>query len=801
MNLRIFLITCLIVFFACPGEAQHQARKEFNRDWKFRLDSAADYSSPEFHDEDWRVLQLPHDWSIEGVFREEHPAGAGGGALPGGIGWYRKSFTLPASEKGKSVFIEFDGVYCQSEVWINGHRLGKRPNGYISFLYELSPYLHYGEEKNLIAVRVDNSRQPNSRWYTGSGIYRSVWLTILNSQHIDLRGTWVTTPIIREKEAVVHITTPLSGVKKAAVLVTSIYNRKGKKLASVQTATEKDTVRQRLILPRPVLWNIEHPYLYKAINELLIGGKVVDTYATTFGIRYFHFDPYKGFSLNGQAVKILGVCNHHDLGALGAAVNRRALERQLQLLKDMGCNGIRTSHNPPAPDLLELCDSLGFIVMDEAFDMWAKPKSAYDYSSDWKEWHQKDLEDFIVRDRNHPSVFIWSIGNEIPEQWGDEKKGDTSGRVIARELALVVRRLDSTRPVTAANNEINNNQIIRSGALDLIGYNYNHSSWKDFHRHWPGKKLIVTESTSALGTRGYYQAVPFDTIRRWPQRWDIPFTNPNGGYTVSAYDHVSTPWGSTHEESVKALLQNDHVAGMYIWTGFDYLGEPTPYSWPARSSYFGIIDLAGFPKDVYYMYQSVFSRRPVLHLYPHWNWKSGDTVDVVSYYNKADAVELFLNGRSQGVRSKDTGALHVKWRVAFSPGILEARSKSKGRTVRSAVIKTAGPPVKILLKADRRMIRADGKDLSFITVTLVDAKGTRVPDADHSVRFSVEGAGFLVGVDNGDPVSHESFKGDGHRAMNGLALAILQSSGKPGKIVLTAAAEGLQRTAIAIDAK
>jgi beta-galactosidase len=540
--------------------------------------------------------------------------------------------------------------------------------------------------------------------------------------------------------------------------------------------------------------------LYQTVSEVVLNGKTVDTYRTPLGIRKFHFDVNKGFFLNDQPLKIMGVCNHHDLGALGAAINTRALERQLEILKTMGCNGIRTSHNPPAPELLELCDRMGFIVMDEAFDMWAKQKNPFDYHLDWDQWHRKDLEDLILRDRNHPSVFIWSVGNEIQEQWGDAQKGDTTGRAIARELVSIVKSLDTTRAITTANNEANiTNNLIQSGAFELVGYNYNHTIWDKFHQRWPGKQFIVTESTSALQTRGHYDKVPFDTIRRWPEAWDKPIKGGgNPDFTVSAYDHVSAPWGSTHEESIKVLIKNDHVSGMYVWTGFDYLGEPTPYPWPARSSYFGIIDLAGFPKDVYYLYQSQFTKKPVLHVYPHWNWKVGDTVDVVAYYNNADEVELFLNGQSLGSKSKNGEELHVKWRLPFVPGTLKAISRKDGKTVLIKEVKTAGAPARIILKADRNRIKGDGKDLSFITATVVDKDGVMVPQANNLIKFSVNGAGFINAVDNGDPTSHEPFKSNMRKAFNGLALAILQSNGKKGKIVLTAHADELKEDSIEI---
>lgn len=808
--MKNYFFAVVFLFICFSVAAQHKSRVSFNDGWKFKLGSDQSYSDVNANDASWRTLNLPHDWSVEGKFDKNAPAGTGGGALPGGIGWYRKTFTIPASQKDKMVFIEFDGVYRNSEVFINGHFIGKRPYGYSSFVYNLTPHIKFGDEKNVIAVKVDNSEQPNSRWYSGSGIYRNVWLTTVDKLHIFNWSTYVTTPHVSESLAEVMFENVIEnqheGLRSFNVKST-VYDASGKAITGSMTVynqVPKSVVKTSARFPvrNPVLWSIDHPYLYKIVTEILVNGKAVDTYTTPFGIRYFNFDGEKGFSLNGKPVKLLGVCDHHDLGALGAAINTRALERQLEILKAMGCNSIRTSHNPPAPELLDLCDKMGFVVMDEAFDMWAKPKTKYDYHLDWDKWHERDLTEFIARDRNHPSVMIWSIGNEIPEQWGDEKKGDTSGRRIARELAAIVRSMDTTRPITTANNHPNpSNHIIQSGALDLIGYNYSHNNWKNFLKDFPGQKMIVTESTSALETRGSYDLVPFDTIRRWPKRWDEDFKKGNADLTVSAYDHVSAPWGSTHEESIKPLLKYDHVSGMYIWTGFDYLGEPTPYPWPARSSYFGIIDLAGFPKDVYYLYQSVFTNKPVLHIYPHWNWKQGDTVDVIGYYNNADEVELFLNGKSLGKQSKTNDDLHLKWRVAYEPGTLKAVSTKNGKTVLVKEIKTAGEPYQLILKADRKSIRADGKDLSFVTVEIRDKNGVLVPDAKNLIKFSISGQGFIAGVDSGDPVSLESFKSDQHTALNGKVLCILQSNGKKGSITLTANANGLQGSTIVVTSK
>jgi beta-galactosidase len=779
---------------------------DFDKGWKFHLGDVKGADKASAPDKNWRALNLPHDWSIEGTFSKDNPASPEGGALPGGIGWYRKTFTVPLASKGKQVYIDFDGVYQHSDVWVNGQHLGFRPNGYISFRYELTKYLNYGGV-NVIAVKVNNAEQPNSRWYSGSGIYRNVWLVTTNPVAIDHWGTYVTTPRLGIKSAGVVVKTTVRNSQSTAkpyTVRTKILDADNKLVAvggsipsKAQLSDSTVSFESTLAVHAPRLWSVESPYLYKVVTEVLIDKKVVDTYTTPLGIRSFEFDADKGFILNGKSLKILGVCDHHDLGSLGAAINTRALERQLQILKGMGVNGIRTSHNPPAPELLDLCDKMGFIVMDEAFDMWKCKKTKYDYHLFWDEWHKRDLQDQILRDRNHPSVFIWSIGNEIGEQYS---RTDTVGRVIARELAGIVRSLDN-RPITAANNDPEpGSNIIASGALDIIGYNYHHQDYDSFHKRYPGKKFISTESTSALETRGSYD-MPSDSIRRWPISWDKPFTTGNKDNSVSAYDNVSAPWGSTHEETWKVVKKNPLLSGMYIWTGFDYLGEPTPYSWPSRSSYFGVIDLAGFPKDVYYMYQSEWTNKTVLHIFPHWNWEAGKAVDVWAYYNNADEVELYLNGKSAGIKKKTGDDLHVMWRLKYEPGMLKAVSRKNGKVVLTKVINTAGAPAKVELSADRSNIKADGKDLSFITVRILDKNGNVVPNADNLVKFKISGAATIASVDNGDPVSHDPFKADYRKAFHGLALAIVQGKEQAGTITFTATSEGLAPATVVIRSK
>jgi len=789
-----------LLLFTSTVIAQGRTIADFDKGWHFHLGDVNGAELTTFNDANWRNLNLPHDWSIEGKFSKDNPATPEGGALPGGIGWYRKTFIEPALAKSKRIYVDFDGVYQKSTVWINGHELGFRPNGYISFRYELTPYLNFGG-KNTIVVKVDNSVQPNSRWYSGSGIYRNVWLVTTNKIAIDHWGTYVTTPQVNEQSALVDLKIKVRNTDSnlPITIKTVIYDKANKAVGGfgyiVPKGSLKDSIiesGQQISVQNPILWSVDHPYLYKIVSQVLSGNVILDTYTTPLGIRYFNFDVDKGFLLNGKSVKILGVCDHHDLGSLGSAINTRALERQLQILKAMGCNGIRTSHNPPAPELLDLCDKMGFIVMDEAFDCWEWEKVKYDYHLYFKEWHKRDLEDQILRDRNHPSVFIWSIGNEIPQQH------DTSALRIAPELAAIVHSLDLTRPITTANDRPDtSNKIIKSGAIDLIGYNYHQFDYAAFHDRYPGKKFIATETTSGLETRGYYD-MPSDSIRIWPT--NLGFVG-NPDHTVSAYDNVRPPWGSTHEATWKVMKKYNFLSGFYIWTGFDYLGEPTPYSWPSRSSYFGIVDLAGFPKDIYYMYQSEWTNKTVLHIFPHWNWQPGKVVDVWAFYNHADEVELYLNGKSLGIKKKTGDDLHVMWRVKYVPGTLKAVSRKDGKVVLTQEIHTAGAPAKIELIADRKVINADGKDLSFITVKILDKDGNVVPDADNLVNFKLNNNAFIAGVDNGDPVNHDSFKVNYRKAFHGLALAIVQSKETPGVINFTATSQGLQSATLTIKAK
>ena len=767
MKRHVFIIVAALC--ACLLASARQ-RASFDSDWRFVLADSACMALTNYNDSHWRRLNVPHDWAIEGDFHVDNKSGASGGALPGGVGWYRKHFTLPVDDNAQDrVFLEFDGVYMNSVVYVNGQKVGNRPYGYSSFEYDITPYVKHGN--NVVAVRVDNSDQPNSRWYSGCGIYRHVWLTTTHAIHIKHWGVHIENG---------KVSVDYENPTKEKVTVKNIWSEKGR---------------------QP--WSPEHPYIYKVRTQLLVKGKVVDEVETTTGFRDFRFDAKTGFWLNGQNIKINGVCQHHDLGCLGAALSEDALHRQLLKLKQMGCNAIRCSHNPPAPELLNMCDTMGFIVMDESFDMWRRRKTQNDYARFFDEWHERDLSDLVLRDRNHPCVLMWSIGNEVLEQWSSAeadtltleqanlilnaghdastlaRDGELSvNTLLADHLSDIVRRLDTTRPITAGCNEPSpQNHLFRGKAIDVVGFNYHHEWIKDVPKNFPGRPFIMTESVSALQTNGFYR-MPSDSVCKAPQEWWLPYTDPT--FMCSAYDNMHASWSSTHEETWDVVKHTPWVGGQFIWTGFDYIGEPTPYSFPARSSYFGIIDLAGQPKDVYYMYQSEWTDRPVLHLFPHWNWLDGQQVDMWCYYSQADEVELFVNGRSQGVRRKaDSHQYHVMWRVTFEPGEVKAVARKDGRTVRQQVIRTAGAPHHIRLDVDYQ-----GRDLTFVQATVVDRDGNRCPWAEDQLTFEVGGAGRFRAVCNGDATSLEPFTLPTMRLFSGQLVVVVQAARQPGDLVL-----------------
>lgn len=787
----IFLLAALC-WQGCRQERPLE-RQSFDRDWKFLAGDDSLAWRTDYDDATWRQLDLPHDWSIEGEFSAEAPATSEGGALPTGVGWYRKTFRLNQSAKRKLFYIDFDGIMSNSEVWINGHFLGKRPCGYSSFRYELTPYLTFGNTPNVLAVRVDNSAQPASRWYTGSGIYRHVWWVEKHPLQVAHWGTVVTTPEVSAESAKVRLDIELeneTGAESPVTVKSWISAADGAKvaLADAELTVQKGRsgLTQHFEIENPDLWFPETPRLYRIVTQVLSGGKPVDEQETPLGIRWFAFTPDSGFFLNGKQYKIHGVNQHHDLGALGAAVNMRAMERRLEILKGMGCNAIRMAHNPPAPELLDLCDRMGFLVIDEAFDEWRRTKVKRGYHLYWDEWHARDLQDMVRRDRNHPSVIAWSIGNEIPEQF------DSTGVAITRELAGLVKALDPTRPVTAALTETDpqKNSLYKSGALDLLSFNYKHREYLRFPERYPGECMLASENMSALSTRGHYD-FPSDSLCIWPPAYKASFDG-NPDLTASSFDNCIAYWGATHEDTWAVVKNNAFVPGMFIWSGFDYLGEPLPYPYPARSSYLGIIDLCGFPKDSYYLYQSEWTAETVLHLFPHWNWKDGQMIDLWAYYNHADEVELWVNGVSQGRKSKASDRFHVMWRVPFSPGSIRAVSYRNGEKVAEKEIRTAGPASKIELAADCSELTAGGEDLSFITVKVTDKDGNLVPDADNLIRFRIEGEGKLAGVDNGYQASVESFKASHRKTFNGMCLLIVRTTDEVGGIAVEASSEGLE---------
>ena len=774
---------CLVCVLCGLTTIQARQRQNFDADWLFILADSAQMSEVGYNDAFWRKLDVPHDWAIEGDFYAGNPSGAGGGALPGGIGWYRKHFTLGDCEtpmNDTKFFIEFDGVYMNSTVYVNGHKVGFRPYGYSSFEYDITPYVKEGE--NVVAVKVDNSDQPNSRWYSGCGIYRHVWLTKTHPIHVKHWGVYV-----HDGKVEVDYENPT----KQKVTVKNTWLDANGKPTSIK---------------KPRKWSCEDPYIYKVRTQLLVGGKVVDEVETTTGFRDFKFDAKTGFWLNGKNFKLNGVCEHHDFGCLGAALNEDALHRKLSKLKAMGVNSIRSSHNPPAPELLSMCDTMGLIVMDESFDMWRRKKTQNDYARFFDEWHERDLTDLVLRDRNHPSVLMWSIGNEVLEQWSSAeadtltleqanlilnaghdastlaKEGELSVQsLLTQHLAEIVKRYDTSRPITSGCNEPSpNNHLFKSGAIDLIGFNYHHQWVKDVPKNFPNKPFIFSESVSALQTRGFYM-MPSDSVRKAPKEWWLPYTDPS--YMCSAYDNMHASWSSTHEETWDVVKHTPYVGGQYIWTGFDYIGEPTPYGFPARSSYFGIIDLAGFPKDTYYMYQSEWTSKPVLHLFPHWNWLPGQEIDMWCYYNNADEVELYINGKSQGVRMKKEHTAegwkaglnteyHVGWRVLFEPGEVKVVARKDGKEVGRQVIRTAGAPDRIRLTVDYQ-----GRETTFINAEVVDCDGNLCPWAEDQIHFSVDGDAQILGTDNGCQTSMENFKAPQRKAFFGKCMVVVKGRG------------------------
>jgi beta-galactosidase len=799
----------------------------FDHDWRFHQGDAPGADQPHFDDSSWRRLDVPHDWMIEGVagpnpsamdgpFDKNSPAGAGGAYLNGGIGWYRKAFTLPESARGRHISVLFDGAYMAADITCNGQKLGSHPYGFTSFSYDLTPLLKYGSEKNILAVRL-NVVQPCCRWYSGAGLYRHVWIVITQPVHIAQWGTYITTPKAEATDAEVDsVTQVVSGSNAgpdAASLTTILYNPSGKEVARKEgvvrlKAGQTTSLKQEFFLSSAQLWSTENPVLYHAVSQLegIKQKGIFDSYTTSFGIRSIKFDKDMGFFLNGQHVQIKGVCDHHDLGCLGTAAYKRGFERQLQILKSMGCNALRTSHNPPSPELLDLCDQIGFLVMDECFDEWKLNKTKFGYGRFFDNWGKKDLTSMIYRDRNHPSIILWSIGNEVTE--GYTQGGDK----VATKLEDIVHREDPTRLVTSACQQPTIS--VRTGfdkALDIFGVNYEPTMYQNQEVH-AREIMIGSETSSTVDTSGEYGL-------RLDKDDKVTIDPKPAPFQVSCYDQWQPFWATDAQQEEIDLQNAPWISGEFVWTGFDYLGEPTPYTWPSRSSYFGILDLCGFPKDRYYLYKSIWSREPVVHILPaSWTWPGFKGKEIpVWIYTNADSVELFLNGQSLGVKKfpddiqmvtihaqngmqgrpdiaeHQAKSLHLAWSVPYAPGILKAVATKNGTVVATDELNTAGDPAKIVLDADRSEIEGSGQDLAYIKVTIVDKDGHVCPNADNEIKFRVDGAAAaLQGVGNGDPTNHESFQGTQHKAFHGLALAVLKSCDEAaGAVTLTASAHGL----------
>jgi beta-galactosidase len=794
-SLSVFLLVALIQHAAYADSTRQTI--SFDTDWRFHRGEQTGAEKPDFSDSDWRKLDVPHDWMIEQAFDKNSPAGGGGAFLNGGVGWYRKAFALSdlvaKPSPDQHVFIQFDGVYMDADFWLNGQHLGNHPYGYTSFQFDLTKFIKQ-DGPNELAVRC-NVVQPCSRFYSGAGIYRHVWLTVTQPIHVDHWGTYITSVLHGDQATVTaHSTVIDDGDRAADVIVNyNLVDPAGKSVqlmpSSVHLEAGKSAVvTQTFEVSSPQLWSIQTPSLYRLQSTVTAGGTACDNYDTSFGIRSIEFTIDKGFLLNGQHVNIHGVCDHHDLGCLGAAVNRRAIERQLEILRSFGVNAIRTSHYPPDPELLDLCDSMGFVVMDEAFDEWKHNKTEYGYGRFFDDWSEPDIVSMLHRDRNHPSVVLWSVGNEIPEQ-GD---ATANSQAMSQRLVDICHREDPTRPTVSALSDPEG--ALKTGfatPLDVFGVNYRPNFYASAKVHGL-KPMIGSETSSDVSSRGEYGLEINNSGK--------VVTISQDKYQVSSYDTWAPPWATTAQVDLLALQKSPWLAGEFVWTGFDYLGEPTPFPWPARSSYFGVVDLCGFPKDRYYLYKSQWTTEPVVHLLPHWNWPGfeGKPISVWCYTN-ADSVELFLNGKSLGTRDwTGTKNLHLDWSVPYQPGELKAVATKDGKAFGTDVITTADKPAKILLSADRTNLFTDIRDLSYVTATVVDAAGHLCPNAKDEITFEATGPAFIAATDNGDATDLASFQSNQRKVFHGLGMAVLQAGHDAGDIQLKATAPGLEPATVTL---
>ncbi|MFT4094909.1 MAG: beta-galactosidase GalB [Niabella sp.] len=790
------------------------------------------FVQPNFNDNNWEQVDLPHDWAIKGPFYtgENAIVGGGMGRLPiQGVGWYRKKISVASSDKGKSIYLDMDGAMSYTMVWCNGYLVGGWPYGYNSFRLDLTPYLQFGK-KNQIAIRLDNPAY-SSRWYPGGGIYRNIWLTKVNAVHIAQWGTFIKTKNVSAASADIDLSVQVenkTSTTQQVKIVTDIFaindNRpvQKNKIAGFSSqsitigAGSQLTTYASAQIKNPLLWQPipgQQAHLYVAVTRIIANNKIIDEYKTPFGIRSLKFDPVKGFMVNGASIRFRGVNQHHDLGALGTAFNLRAAERQLEILRDMGCNAIRLAHNPPAPELLELTDRMGFLVIDEIFDCWEKGKNPLDFHLIFKDWHEADVRSFIRRDRNHPSVIAWSFGNEVGEQYTGQE-----GAAIAGKLYNIVKDEDSTRPATASMNYAKPDMPFPE-VMDIISLNYQGEGIRDapayahlkgisttplysaFHKQFPGKLIFSSETASALSTRGTYIFPVTDAI-------SAPVSDSTGGDPankfVSAYELYTAQFGASPDKVFAAQDRNPYVAGEFVWSGFDYIGEPTPY-YSARSSYSGAIDLAGFKKDRFYLYQSRWRPDfPMAHILPHWTWPDRiGKVTPVHVFTSGDEAELFLNGKSLGRKKKAAFEYRLRWDdVIYKPGELKVIAYKNGKQWATDMVRTAGKAAKLVLSADRDAINADGQDLSFITVAIQDSKGNIVPDAGNDIKFKISGPGYIVATDNGNPADLSAFTSKQRKAFSGMALVIVRTKANlKGIVTVKADSPGLDNAAISIITK
>lgn len=814
--------------------AQTRTERLLEKGWTFTKGDSAVYAAVDFNDKGWQKVTIPHDWAIYGPFSinndkqntaitqdgqkeaMEH-AGRTGGLPFVGTGWYRLDLQIPEYTQGKKCVLLFDGAMSHAKVYINGKEAAYWPNGYNAFMVDATDYLNPGTD-NVLAVRLQNENE-SSRWYPGAGLYRNVRLIVTDDVHVPVWGTQLTTPTVQDDHAMVQLKTRLEfpqGKKLSNYrIVTEIKDAAGKTVATDERPgsidgifTGADTFTQQLVVPNPKLWSPDTPVLYTAISKIYEGNTLKDEYKTPFGIRTLQIIPDKGFFLNGKPLKFQGVCNHHDLGPLGTATNEAALRRQIRILKDMGCNAIRTSHNMPSTELVQICDEMGMMLMLESFDEWQTAKVQNGYHKYFKDWVEKDLQNLIRHFRNNPSVVMWCIGNEVPDQWNG-----SVGAKLTRKLQDICHREDPTRPVTMgmdAPDAVVNNNI--AAVLDVPGFNYRPHKYQENYSKLPQQIILGSETASTLSSRGVYK---FPVERRQMMKYD--------DHQASSYDVEHCSWSNLPEDDFIQHEDNPYCIGEFVWTGFDYLGEPTPYysDWPSHSSLFGIIDLAGIPKDRYYLYRSHWNKKAeTLHILPHWTWNGREgQVTPVFVYTSYPSAELFINGKSQGKRTKDTsvniansgdekslkefkrqGRYRLMWmNTKYEPGTLKVVAYDKdGKAVAEEEVHTAGKPDHIVLKADRDTIKADGKDLSFVTVSVVDKDGNLCPNADNQISFKVKGSGVYRAGANGNPASLESFQKPQMKVFSGMMTAIVQSDEKAGTIRLEATAKGLKSASLII---